>query len=116
RTAVISPWPSSELHPPASAVNAPAQSPIALTPEFKHDLPAMAHAISERTRLILLCSPNTPTGPSISNDEFEAFMAQVPSDVLIVLDEAYWEFNTDSTAVDGLAATKKYDNLVLVRT
>src|SRR5699024_7623138 len=76
----------------------------------------MVQGISERTRLILLCSPNNPTGPRISNDEFEAFMAQVPSDVLIVLDKAYWKSNTDSTAVDGLPATKKNDKLVIVRT
>ena len=115
-TEAIYPWPSFELYPQASAVNAAEQKPIALTPEFKHDLPAMAQAVSERTRLMLLCSPNNPTGPSISTDDFEAFMAQVPSDVLVVLDEAYWEFNTDPTAIDGLAAMKKYDNLVLVRT
>lgn len=115
-TEVVYPWPSFELYPQASAINAADQKAIGLTEDFRHDLPAMAEAITQRTRLVMLCSPNNPTGPSISTDEFKAFMAQVPSDVLVALDEAYWEFNTDPDAVDGMAMLKDYDNLVLVRT
>lgn len=113
---VIYPWPSFELYPQATALNAAIQRPIGLTETFEHDLPAMAAAITDRTRLVLLCSPNNPTGPTISAEDFDAFMAQVPSDVLVALDEAYWEFATDPVAVKGLEALAKYDNLVLIRT
>lgn len=115
-TEVVYPWPSFEMYPQAAALNAADQKPIALTDDFRHDLPAMAEAITDRTRLVLLCSPNNPTGPAISTEEFHAFMARVPSDVVVALDEAYWEFITDSSAVDGLAVLEDYDNLVLVRT
>lgn len=113
---VIYPWPSFELYPQTTALNAAVQKPIGLTPEFKHDLQAMADAISERTRLVLLCSPNNPTGPAISAEEFTDFMARVPSNVLVALDEAYWEFVTDPSAGDGLDMVQEYPNLVLIRT
>ena len=115
-TEVVYPWPSFEMYPQATALNAAVQKAIGLTANFRHDLPAMADAITERTRLVLLCSPNNPTGPTISKQEFNAFMAKVPTGVLVALDEAYWEFVTDPTAVNGLEATHTYDNLVLIRT
>lgn len=113
---VVYPSPSFELYAQAAALNGATQKPVGLTNEFKHDLTAMADAITDRTRLVLLCSPNNPTGPTISKTEFDDFMTRVPSDVLVVLDEAYWEFITDPAAVNGLAALNDYDNLVLVRT
>lgn len=115
-TEIVYPWPSFEMYPQVSALNAATQKPISLTTDFRHDLPAMAQAITPDTRLVLLCSPNNPTGPSLSTAAFEAFMAQVPSDVLVVLDEAYGEFDTASDTVDGLTALNTYENLVLVRT
>lgn len=115
-TEIVYPWPSFEMYPQVSALNAAAQRPIDLTADFRHDLPAMAQAITPATRLVLLCSPNNPTGPGLRTEEFEAFMAHVPSDVLVVLDEAYWEFDTAADTVDGLAALNTYENLVLVRT
>lgn len=115
-TEVVYPWPSFELYPQAAALNAAVQKPIGLTEDFTHDLSAMAEAITDRTRLVLLCSPNNPTGPTISAAEFDSFMAKVPANVLVALDEAYWEFATDPSAVNGLHALHKYDNLVLVRT
>ena len=115
-TEVVYPSPSFELYAQAAALNGATQKPVGLTNDFKHDLPAMLDAITEDTRLVMLCSPNNPTGPTINKTEFDEFMAQVPSGVLVVLDEAYWEFITEPTAVNGPAALNDYDNLVLVRT
>ncbi|MFB3853167.1 MAG: histidinol-phosphate transaminase [Vicinamibacterales bacterium] len=56
------------------------------------DLRAMAGAITPRTRLVFVCNPNNPTGTISTADEVEAFMAEVPADVLVVFDEAYYEF------------------------
>ena len=63
---------------------------------------AMAAAITDRTRAIIVCSPNNPTGPIVTQAEFDEFLAAVPADVLVILDEAYAEFVTDPDAVDGL--------------
>lgn len=112
----VYPWPSFELYPQTAALNGGVLKPVALTETHEHDLSAMADAITEQTRLVILCSPNNPTGTSIKQDAFETFMERVPSDVLVVIDEAYWEFCTDPDALDGLAAAKAYDNVVLVRT
>lgn len=108
--------PSFELYAQATALNSAVQRPVPLTEDFRHDLDAMAEAITEHTRLVLLCSPNNPTGPAITTSEFESFMAQVPPNVLVALDEAYWEFITDDHAVKGLTMLSTYRNLVLIRT
>jgi histidinol-phosphate aminotransferase len=63
--------------------------------EYRHDLPAMAAAISPRTRLIFVCIPNNPTGTSNRAVDLLAFLECVPDDVLVVIDEAYYEFVTD---------------------
>ena len=115
-TETVYPWPSFELYPQTAALNGGVLKPVALTDTHEHDLSAMANAITEQTRMVMLCSPNNPTGTSIKQDAFEAFMERVPSDVVVVIDEAYWEFCTDPEALDGLAAAKTYDNVVLVRT
>jgi len=85
-------------------------------PDGGHDLPAMAAAITDRTRLVLLCSPNNPTGPIITRAEFADFMASVPRTMLVVLDEAYGEFVTDPDAVRGEEELARHPNLVVLRT
>lgn len=82
-----------------------------------HDLDAMADAVTDRTRMIIVCSPNNPTGPIVTQEGFDAFLTRVPADILVVLDEAYAEFVTDPAAVDGarvLAAG--HPNVVVLRT
>jgi histidinol-phosphate aminotransferase len=76
----------------------------------------MAAAVTERTRMVIVCTPNNPTGPVVTGAEFEAFMARVPSSVLVVLDEAYAEFVTELTAVRGAPLLEQYPNLVVLRT
>jgi histidinol-phosphate aminotransferase len=76
----------------------------------------MAAAITDRTRLVIVCSPNNPTGTAVTRDEFAAFMAAVPETVLVVLDEAYAEFVTDPDAVSGPELVDRYPNLVVLRT
>ena len=84
--------------------------------EATHDLDAMAAAITDRTRVILVCTPNNPTSTIVTAAEFEAFMAKVPDTVLVLLDEAYREFVTDPAAVDGIPLLTTYPNLVVLRT
>jgi histidinol-phosphate aminotransferase len=86
------------------------------TTEHAHDLPAMAAAITDKTRLVLVCNPNNPTGTAIRGAELDAFLDAVPENVLVVLDEAYREFVTDSDVPDGLAVAVDRPNVVVLRT
>jgi len=86
------------------------------TPDHGHDLPAMAAAIGDRTRLVLVCNPNNPTGTSLRRDELAAFLDAVPEQILVVLDEAYREFVTDPDVPDGLEAFGDRPNVVVLRT
>lgn len=99
---VIYAWRSFEAYPTLVNVAGATAVEVPLTDDARHDLPAMAAAVTERTRVILVCSPNNPTGPIVTRDEFAAFLDAVPADVMIILDEAYAEFVTDPDAVDGL--------------
>ena len=87
-----------------------------LDAEFRHDLDAMAAAVTPRTRLVFVCSPNNPTGTVVTRDELERFLAAVGPDVLVALDEAYHEYVTDPAAVDGLPLLDAHPNLVVLRT
>jgi histidinol-phosphate aminotransferase len=99
---VIYAWPSFEAYPGRAIVAGATAVQVPLTPDARHDLGAMADAITDRTRAIIVCSPNNPTGPIVTQAEFDEFIARVPSDVLVILDEAYAEFVTDPDAVNGL--------------
>jgi histidinol-phosphate aminotransferase len=109
-------WRSFEAYPIITATAGATAVRVPNTPEHGHDLPAMAAAVTERTRLIFVCNPNNPTGTAVRRDELAAFLDAVPSDVLVVLDEAYREFVTDDAVPDGLAAFGDRPNVVVLRT
>lgn len=109
-------WPSFEAYPSLGLASGAVPVAVPLTARSEHDLDAMAAAVTERTRVVLLCTPNNPTGPAIRRADFDRFMAQVPRDVLVVLDEAYREFVTDPDAVRGEDVLRDHRNLVVLRT
>jgi histidinol-phosphate aminotransferase len=113
---VVYAWRSFEAYPGLVTVAGATSVQVPLRPDGGHDLEAMAAAVTDRTRVVIVCSPNNPTGTTVSTGEFEAFMTAVPDDVLVLLDEAYAEFVTDGTAVDGETLTELHPNLVLLRT
>jgi histidinol-phosphate aminotransferase len=84
--------------------------------EHGHDLAAMAEAITERTRLIFVCTPNNPTGTAVSHAELTEFLDQVPQDCLVVLDEAYVQYVRDPGVPDGLSVYADRPNVALLRT
>ncbi len=84
--------------------------------DYGHDLPAMAKAIDADTRLVFIANPNNPTGTFIPADQIEAFLKQVPSNVVVVLDEAYNEFLTPKQQYESTAWVKQYPNLLVSRT
>ncbi len=84
-------------------------------PAFRHDLDAMAAAITPRTREIFITNPNNPTGAMVTQEEIDRFMARVPDHVVVIFDEAYYEF------LDNPPDTLKYirqgrENVVVLRT
>ncbi|MBY0373426.1 MAG: aminotransferase class I/II-fold pyridoxal phosphate-dependent enzyme, partial [Bryobacteraceae bacterium] len=83
--------------------------------EWHYDLPALAGAITERTKLIYLANPNNPTGTIFTRHEFDAFHRQVPERVLIMLDEAYFEFAQDNPRYPD-SMHYRYDNVITLRT
>ena len=113
---VLHSWRSFEAYPLLITHAGATSRAVPNAADGSHDLAAMAAAITERTRLILVCSPNNPTGPAVSKADFANFMRLVPNDVLVVLDEAYAEFVTDPDAVDGAALVGRYPNLAVLRT
>jgi histidinol-phosphate aminotransferase len=113
---VVYAWRSFEAYPGLVTVAGGTSVQVPLDAEARHDLDAMADAITDRTRAVIVCTPNNPTGPIVTAAAFERFMARVPADLLVLLDEAYFEFVRDPEAVDGSTLIGRYPNLVLLRT
>jgi histidinol-phosphate aminotransferase len=109
-------WRSFEAYPIIAATTGATSVRVPNTAAHEHDLTAMAAAVTERTRVVLVCNPNNPTGTSIRRAELDAFVDAVPPDVLVVIDEAYREFVTDPAVPDGLAAYGDRPNVVVLRT
>jgi histidinol-phosphate aminotransferase len=114
-TEVVYAWRSFEAYPLLVALSGARSVHVPLRDETHH-LDAMADAINERTRLIFVCNPNNPTGTVVRRAELEAFLDRVPSNCLVVLDEAYREYIRDSDVPDGLGLYPDRPNLVVLRT
>src|SRR3954454_6721004 len=113
---VVYAWRSFEAYPIAVAAAGAESVRVPVTGDGRHDLGAMAAAITDRTRMVLVCTPNNPTGPAVSQSELNAFLAEVPAEVLVVVDEAYVEFVRMGDPVDGIAIVRGHDNVVSTRT
>ncbi|MDX1589818.1 MAG: histidinol-phosphate transaminase [Oleiphilaceae bacterium] len=84
--------------------------------DWGHDLPAMADAVTDRTRIIFVANPNNPTGTVVGQSAIRAFLERVPESVIVVLDEAYCEYMEGEDAADGLALLGQFPNLIVSRT
>jgi histidinol-phosphate aminotransferase len=113
---VIFAWRSFEAYPIITQVSGATPVPVPLTATEEHDLDAMLAAVTERTRLIFVCNPNNPTGAAIHREELVRFLDAVPSDVLVVLDEAYREFIRDENVPDGIELYRDRPNVCVLRT
>lgn len=109
-------WRSFEAYPILVQIAGATPVKVPLTADERHDLDAMAAAITDRTRLIFVCTPNNPTGTTVSHDELERFLAAVPENVLVVIDEAYVHFNTDPSTAQGLDFFRRYNNVAVLHT
>ncbi|WBU37273.1 histidinol-phosphate transaminase [Homoserinibacter sp. YIM 151385] len=113
---VLYAWRSFEAYPGLVTVAGATSTTVPLLEGARHDLEAMAAAVTERTRVAIVCSPNNPTSAIVTEAEFRAFLAAVPETLLVILDEAYREFVTDPEAVDGIGLLAEHPNLVVLRT
>ncbi len=84
--------------------------------DWRHDLPAMAQAVTGRTRLLFVCNPNNPTGTMVTHAEVREFMAAVPDDVIVVFDEAYYEYVRDPDYPDTIDYVRQNRPVVALRT
>ncbi len=109
-------WPSFSMYPQMAALTDTVPTTVPLTENYEHDLDAMADAINERTRLMVVCNPNNPTGTYLPSDEISKLLEKVPDSVCVILDEAYTDFQTVEDPDTSLDLMKRYPNLVLLRT
>ncbi|TDW61025.1 histidinol-phosphate transaminase [Kribbella pratensis] len=113
---VVYAWRSFEAYPIAVQLTGATSVQVPLTADARHDFKAMEAAITDRTKVVLVCTPNNPTGPVVRRDELLAFLDVVPSNVLVVLDEAYREFVRETDVVDGVEVYRDRPNVVVMRT
>ncbi|WP_178945398.1 histidinol-phosphate transaminase [Kocuria sp. TGY1127_2] len=123
---VIYPWRSFEAYPIVTGLAGAKEVRIPNLANGEHDLDAMADAITDRTKVVILCTPNNPTGPALTKKKVQEFMAKVPSRIVVVLDEAYLEFcqaselneqeRSEGGLAEGIDLYPDYPNLVLLRT
>ncbi|RLP68580.1 aminotransferase class I/II-fold pyridoxal phosphate-dependent enzyme [Mycetocola reblochoni] len=113
---VVYPWRSFEAYPSLVTVTGATSVQVPLTADHRHDLDAMADAIGDRTRAVIVCSPNNPTGSIVTETELRSFLDRVPESVLVILDEAYREFVVDPSIADGASIVREHPNVVLLRT
>ncbi|MDP2682145.1 MAG: histidinol-phosphate transaminase [Deltaproteobacteria bacterium] len=81
-----------------------------------HDLDAMADAITEKTKIVFIANPNNPTGTMVAKKELDKFFARLPEDIILVLDEAYYEFVTSKDFPNSFEYLKEGRNVVILRT
>ena len=116
---VVFAWRSFEAYPIVVALAGAESVRVPLTRDHRHDLDAMVAAVTDRTRVLLVCTPNNPTGPTVTHAELLDLVARVPEHVLVVIDEAYLEFVEDDGSQDPVRALEihqAHPNVAVLRT
>jgi len=113
---VVYAWRSFEAYPIAVTTAGATSVQVPVTADGRHDIPAMLAAVTDRTRVVMVCTPNNPTGTAVTRTELDHLLAAVPPHVVVVVDEAYLEFVRMDDAVDGLEVQRAHPNVVLFRT
>lgn len=113
---VVYAWRSFEAYPIVTSISAARSVQVPLAPGARHDVEAMVAAVTGRTRVLFLCTPNNPTGPAITHREVQWVLDKVPDDLLVVIDEAYHEYVSDPEAVRALDLAAEHPNVLVLRT
>jgi histidinol-phosphate aminotransferase len=109
-------WPSFSIYPHVAAQSGARAIEVPLDGEQRHDLEAMAREVTAATRLVLICNPNNPTGTALPIEAIDAFVADLPRHVAVILDEAYVEFSALQDPGDSLDLIERHPNLIVLRT
>ena len=112
---VLYPWRSFEAYPIITSVAGARSVQVPLKADQSFDLAAVAAAVTDRTRLVFVCTPNNPTGTVVTREALTRLLDAVPSTTLVAVDEAYREFVTDPSAVDARKVLDR-PNVVVLRT
>ncbi|MAG33415.1 MAG: histidinol-phosphate transaminase [Deltaproteobacteria bacterium] len=113
---VVYGWPSFAMYPIVVKGMGATGLPVPLTSELVHDLDAMAAAVTGRTRVVMVCNPNNPTGTSVGAEAFDRFVAALPADVVLAIDEAYFEFVRREDFPDVISLIAKRPGTLVLRT
>ncbi|MFP6655739.1 MAG: histidinol-phosphate transaminase, partial [Myxococcota bacterium] len=113
---VVYGWPSFAMYPIVVQGFGGKGVAVPLTSNFDHDLEAMLAAVTDKTRMMILCNPNNPTGTSIAAAEFASFVKKLPSDVVLMVDEAYFEFVRRPDYPDVLPLLSERPGTLVLRT
>jgi histidinol-phosphate aminotransferase len=113
---VVYAWPSFSIYPHLAAMSGARAITVPLTDDGEHDLEAMAREVTVATRLVIVCNPNNPSATALPPAAIDAFAAELPRHVAIVVDEAYIEFSMLQDPDESLDLLDRHPNLVLLRT
>lgn len=113
---VLFAWRSFEAYPIVTRVAGAKAVQVPLDSEFTHDLDALAAAVTPNTRVVFVCNPNNPTGTALGQAELARFLDLVPSDVLVVIDEAYYEYLRLPDQPNGVELGRTRPNVLVLRT
>jgi histidinol-phosphate aminotransferase len=113
---VVYAWPSFSIYPHLAAMAGARAITVPLNEAGEHDLEAMAREITAATRLVIVCNPNNPSATALPPATIDAWVAELPRHVAVVLDEAYVEFSSLQDPDDSLDVLGRHPNLVLLRT
>lgn len=113
---IVYAWPSFSVYPHLSATSGARAVTVGLDAQERHDLDAMLREITVATRLVVVCNPNNPTSTALPVEEIARFVAEVPSYVWVIVDEAYCEFNMLDDPEASVDLLRAHPNLALLRT
>ena len=113
---VVYAWPSFAMYPIVTQGMGGTAVQVPLGGDLVHDLSAMADAVGERTRVVIVCNPNNPTGTSVGAAEFDRFAESLPEDVVLVVDEAYVGFARRPDFPDALGWGERRPATLVMRT
>jgi histidinol-phosphate aminotransferase len=113
---IVYAWPSFAMYPIVARSMGATPVQVPLDEELVHDLDAMAAAVTERTRIVVVCNPNNPTGTSVGAEALDRFAEALPQDVVLVVDEAYVEYARRDDFPDALALVRRRPATAVMRT
>ena len=113
---IVYAWPSFSIYPHMAAMSGARAITVPLNEAGEHDLEAMAREVTMATRIVIVCNPNNPSATALPPDVIDAFVAELPRHVAVILDEAYVEFSTLQDPDDSLDLLERHPNLVILRT